>query len=197
MFWGINLSRFLPSAFPFSYLIKAPFWFVALRRLHRRAQNRKTARFSGLCVLNSKLTEEEKIWQKQRSLEGISLGWRRGESWRNSKQWESTRVLLCSGSLGHKEMVLWAPKGSGQRLLPSSKLPMPNVMWEHHQTLSVWVVRIQAVNTVDLKSEKPFSLQATCKLSPSPRLWCIPWERRSPMTEMECDTNWTGLGTQF
>lgn len=116
MFWDIHLSRFHPSAFPFFSLIKAPFWFVALRQLHSRAQNRKAARFSGSCFLNSKPTEEGKISQKkQRGLEewhvqeGISLGWRRAESW-----WENTQVLLCSGSLGHKEMVLWAPKGSGQ-----------------------------------------------------------------------------------
>lgn len=144
MFWGINLSRFPPSAFPFSSLIKAPFWFVALRQLHSGAQNKKAARFSGLCFLNSKPTEEE-IWQKkQRGLEewhvqeGISLGWRRGESWRNSKQWESARVLLCSGSLGHKEMFYGHTRGQDGTLSTEApafiKAAMSHVMWEQRAT---------------------------------------------------------------
>lgn len=206
MFWDIHLSRFHPSAFPFFSLIKASFWFVALRQLHSRAQNRKAARFSGSCFLNSKPTEEGKISQKkQRGLEewhvqeGISLGWRRAESW-----WENTQVLLCSGSLGHKEMVLWAPKGSGQDPRHRSSCLRQSClcpMWcENREPPDTECLDSKDASSEhrDLKLEKPFFffLQATCKLSPNPRLWCMPWGRRSPMTEMECDTNQTGLGTQ-
>lgn len=80
---------------------------------------------------------------------------------KETEQWDNSLILRSSGALRHKEIVPWAPKGTGpsaQRVLVSSNLLMPQVMWKQkpascQETLRVWRVKMLAVSTVDLKLE--------------------------------------------